>query len=147
MTCYILLTLNPISYIIHNINTEYSVPVKVSPVKTGYTVQVIYVLPDMMSLLEMRLSGWIAINLAIHFRCLISGQGYRDCLSGKEVTEVKKLFFPIILPILFVACTRSVYKPGFELSSAIIIAAVGIVFGFLVNLMAFSGKQKDKTAE
>ncbi len=60
---------------------------------------------------------------------------------------MKKLFFPIILPILFVLCTKSVYKPGFELPSTMIVAAMGIVFGLLVNLMASSGVQKDNTSK
>lgn len=60
---------------------------------------------------------------------------------------MKKLLFPVILPIFFVVCTRSVYKPGFELPSAIIVAAMGIVFGLLVNLMASSGGQKDNASK
>jgi len=59
---------------------------------------------------------------------------------------VKKLLFPIILPVLFVACTRSVFKPGFELSSTIVVAVMGIVFGCLVNLMIFGGEHKNKAA-
>ena len=58
---------------------------------------------------------------------------------------MKKLIFPILLPILFVYASRSVFKPGFELPSTIVIAILGLIFGFLVDYMIFSASQDNKS--
>lgn len=51
-----------------------------------------------------------------------------------------KFVLPILLPIFCVICTKSVFKPGFELPSIIVVAAIGVVFGCLVNYAISQGK-------
>jgi hypothetical protein len=81
------------------------------------------------------------------FFIILSRQGPQDYLSRKEVTEVKKVIFPVILPILFILCTRSVFKPGYEIISGIIVVALGIVFGCLANAMIIQPTRDKKVEE
>jgi hypothetical protein len=58
---------------------------------------------------------------------------------------MKKLIFPILLPIFFVYASRSVFKPGYEIPSTIVVAILGVIFGILVDYMVFSAAQESKT--
>lgn len=92
----------------------------------------------------MRLLGWIAICLAVHFHVL-SKRGLSVSPGGKEVIKVKKLIFPVLLPIFFVYATRSVFKPGYEIPSTIVVAILGVIFGLLVDYMVLSASRESKT--
>jgi len=72
-------------------------------------------------------------------------QGHWDDSRRKEVTKMGKFILPILLPIFFVLCSRSIYKPGFELPSMIVVAAIGVVFGCLINYAIIQAHDNNTT--